>query len=367
MRWDPYVLVSDEEFDSFWHRHLTSRSRRVLFLIGKGFDPRALKALKRICDFSTNPKVCLLAFNNDLQESELSQSLTLKNHSELCQLINEQDISELRIEIQMNGRENSTSMNTRRALANQNGFSDVDDVVVDISAMPRTVALSAITQLIYDIDKAASVDAGTNLHVVVAESVSADTQANGSLNDEVASLDGFSGRLKEQTTEHVPRVWFPILGEHQHERLRRIQEHIDPDEICPLVPFPSRDPRRGDRIVSEHMELLFEEFRVEPSNILRVSEFNPFETYRQLHSAIDRYNQALSELGGCKAFVSPLSSKLLSVGALLACYDHRFANDSYMKPHVGIRHVETAIYADPPASDEESDLYSMWVVGEWEK
>ncbi len=39
---------------------------------------------------------------------------------------------------------------------------------------------------------------------------------------------------------------------------------------------------------------------------------------------MERYKQALRTMGGCKLFVSPLSSKLLSIGVLLACYDHKF-------------------------------------------
>ncbi|MGQ7370456.1 hypothetical protein ACTGW3_12865, partial [Streptococcus suis] len=67
----------------------------------------------------------------------------------------------------------------------------------------------------------------------------------------------------------------------------------------------------------------FDDFRVEPANILYASEYNPFEAYRQIYGAIRRYRDSLSDLGGCKVYVSPLSSKLLSVGALLACYDHK--------------------------------------------
>lgn len=262
-----------------------------------------------------------------------------------------------------------TSKSTRKAIAKQGTLTAVDDVVIDISAMPRTVALSAITKLIHDLDKGASEDGpDINLHVIAAESVRTDLQATGSLMDEVTYLSGFSGHRGQQTTEHVPRVWFPVLGEGQTDRLQLIRESLEPDEICPVVPFPSRDPRRGDQIISEHGDLLFEDFRVEPSNILRASEFNPFEAYRQLFQAMDRYRRALTELGGCKAFVSPLSSKLLSVGALLACYDHLLGDISGEKLKIGIPYVETAVYADPDIEAEvESELVSMWIRGEWER
>ena len=369
MRWDPYVLAGGHEFDRFWKTHLESRKRSVLFLLGRGFDPRALKAIKQIYKLGVSPRVWTLAFDNRLEDSPQRRELTKRNQAALEDLVGKGNIAELPVTIGMGQGNGGTSKSTKKAIAKQGTLTAVDDVVIDISAMPRTVALSAITKFIHDLDKGASEDGpDINLHVVAAESVGTDLQATGSLMDEVTYLSGFSGRRGQQTTEHVPRVWFPVLGEGQTERLELIRDRLEPDEICPVVPFPSRDPRRGDQIISEHGDILFEDFRVEPSNILRASEFNPFEAYRQLFQAMDRYRRALTELGGCKAFVSPLSSKLLSVGALLACYDHLLGNISGEKLKVGIPYVETAVYADPDVGVEvESELVSMWIRGEWER
>jgi len=162
------------------------------------------------------------------------------------------------------------------------------------------------------------------------------------------------------------RDFFPaILGEAQDIRLQRIFDKIQPDQICPVVPFPTREPRRGDRIVESHQRILFDEFNVEPRNILYASEYNPFEAYREVFMAIDRYRDALVELGDCRVFVSPLSSKLLSISALLACYDHKRQKTG--KFDVGIPYVEVASYG---ASDgnlqAERMLTSMWLTGEWE-
>lgn len=368
MRWDPYVLAGGSEFDAFWTSHLASRERDVLLVLGRGFDRRATKALRRFREFGVLPEVWLVAFDNGEEGRAVGKALADANHRELVALAGSADIVELVVRIG-GGSAIATSKSTNRAIRGPGRVGVFDDVVIDVSAMPRMVALSAIAALIHDLDGQA--DGGgkdTNLHVVAAESVPTDLAARGSLMDEMTSLVGFSGRLNEQTTEDVPRVWFPVLGEGQRRRLELIRERLDPDEICPVVPFPSRDPRRGDRIVSEHGELLFEVFGIEPSNVLRASEFNPFEAYRQLFLAMDGYRRALGELGGCKAFVSPLSSKLLSVGALLACYDHRFGDVEGRRLRVGIPYVETATYADPSgANDVESELYSMWIRGEWER
>ena len=367
LRWDPYVLADDDKFDNFWESHLASKERVVLFILGRGFDPRALVALKRLIELGMSPTVWLMAFDNRLPDSECRQKLTQVNRSGLEALVGEAAILELKISIG-GVYPNATSRDTRRAIQLAGDFENYDDIIVDISAIPRMVGLTSVAKLLHDLDKQAGAGGrNTNLHVVTAESVTTDLRTSGSLMDEMTTVVGFSGHLNEQTTEHVPRVWFPVLGEHQNDRMELIQDRLNPDEICPVIPFPSRNARRGDDIIIEHREVLFDDFQVEPSNILRASEFNPFEAYKQLFGAMDRYRLALDELGGCKAFVSPLSSKLLSIGALLACYDHRYGNIDGSRLKVGIPYVETADYGDPDINgNAKYELYSMWIRGEWE-
>ena len=369
MRWDPYVLAQGAEFDVFWTDHLRRGQRRVLMVIGRGFDPRALSAAKKIVSAGTEIDVWLLAFDNGYEDSLQRRELTQRNLQELNGLAGVASVLELEIKIGGAAQGNATSVNTRRSLKNAGPLSPYTDVVVDISAMPRMVALTAVAQILFELDALAARESiQVNLHVTTAESVSADIgSAKGTLRDDVTNVVGFSGERGGETTAQNPRVWFPILGEDQSIRLNRIKESLNPDEICPVVPFPSREPRRGDQIIKEHRQILFEDFQIEPGNILLASEYNPFEAYKQVFSAMDRYRVALGELGGCKAFVSPLSSKLLSVGALLACYDHKYGKIGGKPMAVGILYVETADYSDPAVGeDDRIELSSMWIRGEWE-
>ena len=48
MRWRDYVQVRGVAFDSFWKDHTTGQKRRVLFILGRGFDPRASMGLARM-------------------------------------------------------------------------------------------------------------------------------------------------------------------------------------------------------------------------------------------------------------------------------------------------------------------------------
>ena len=176
MRWDPYILAGGDDFDLFWKDHLRDRRREILFLLGRGFDPRALKAIRRIRRLGSLPKVWLLVFEDGEEESPRRKEWTIKNRKELAALVGEENIVELPVSIAVTGQANATSRNTRSAMSNEGITATVNDVVIDISAMPRVVALSAIAKLIHDLDES---EKSTNLHVVAAESVRTDLAARG--------------------------------------------------------------------------------------------------------------------------------------------------------------------------------------------
>lgn len=372
MRWDPYVLSHGAEFHTFWGNHLASRERDVLFIVGRGFDVRALDVSQAIMEAAGVGRrdLWLLHFDQDRPDSEKSRQMALKNERGYRAQFSTSKITEIKIGLGGPTKSTATSRNTKLALTERDAFKSYTDIILDISAMPRMVALTAIAQLTTLLDAMAKQD-GTdvNLHVTTAESIVSDRRAStGSLSDVVTHVVGFSGRLNAGSDEYLPRVWFPVLGENQTNRLRLIRQELRPDEICPVIPFPSRESRRGDKIIASYRQTLFDDFQVEPRNILHACEFNPFEAYKQMFGAIDRYRFALREFGGCKAYVSPLSSKLLSVGALLACYDHKFTTLHDRLLSVGMPCVESVSYGEVDQSwEDRRDLYSMWIRGEWEQ
>ncbi|MGP2494288.1 hypothetical protein ACTDI4_22055 [Mesorhizobium sp. PUT5] len=371
MRWDPYSLTLDADFTTFWKQRLSAKQRKLLLVIGRGFDIRTLETVRRLHSLGADMSVWQLVFDNGLGDSPKRSELTEANHEGLLKLVPAEKILSVPIEIGGPAGAAVTPRNTKASLDRAAKDLEFDDIIVNISAMPRMVALTTVSVLLFRLDKLCS-DGGpsVNLHVTTSESVSADLEASkGSLRDSVTFVLGFSGHLEEQTTQTWPRVWFPVLGEGQRERLHLIQEHVNPEEICPVIPFPTRKPRRGDEIIGEHRDTLFDDFQVEPANILLASEYNPFEAYRQIYTAMEQYKRALKPMGGCKLFVSPLSSKLLSIGVLLACYDHKYGNGSTDGFDVGIPYVETAVYGDPEQNVETAkyELHSMWIRGEWEK
>ena len=223
MRWDPYMLFEGHTFDQFWKDHLSKCTRDLLFVVGRGFDVRALDAPRRImqCGGKGRRQLWMLCFDNGSPETEDGAKMTAANRIHLQELFGTAHITEVPIKIVGSGQQSITSRNTARALSRQDEIEAYKDIVIDVSAMPRMIALTAIaklTRLLDDIFKNNKID--VNLHVVTAESVTSDYGATGgSLSEKVTNVVGFSGRLNSQVDEHVPRVWFPVLGEGQGERL----------------------------------------------------------------------------------------------------------------------------------------------------
>jgi hypothetical protein len=239
-------------------------------------------------------------------------------------------------------------------------LADYSDIVVDISALPRTLYFPLIGAVLDAVDRAELGSPTPNVHLFVAESSALDRRiVEEGVEARAEYLHGFVGGLDQESTRGVPTLWIPVLGESQNAQLTKIYDLVVPDEICPVLPSPSVSPRRADDLVLEYRDLLFDRLRVEPRNLLYAAEQNPFEVYHQLRRTVVRYEDALRPLGGCKTAISVLSSKLMSVGALLAAYEMKKNGH-----RIGIAHVESSGYS-PDDSLTSADVVGVEVFGLW--
>lgn len=366
-RWEHYFMRSGNECSTFWEDYLSGHNRKVLFILGLGFDPRMCLGLRMLTKADPScVKECLLV---RYHEGPNSPSREYKddvdaNITKIQSLLTGKGVLR-EVDVPMMS-EDGRRIGSRRASEAISGdiISRFDNIVIDTSSMPRGIFFPIITKLLYLLDAQAGNEASAmlvNLHVLVAEQASIDEkiQEEG-IDDHATYMHGFSSDLVQEATASAPRIWIPVLGEGKYGQLKRLYDHVRPDEICPVFPSPSVDPRRADDLVQEYRELLFDRLRVEPPNIIYASEWNPFEVYRQICRTIERYNNALEALGKCKVVVSALSSKLLSVGALLAAYEAK--RKGFM---IGISHVETHGYRiQGDIGSCTPELYSLWIAGE---
>jgi hypothetical protein len=177
-------------------------------------------------------------------------------------------------------------------------------------------------------------------------------------------LHPFASTFGVEATLHVPRVWMPVLGEGTAQQLERISELILAAEVCPLLPFPSRDPRRGDELFLEYRRVLFDQLRTDSGTVIYAAESNPFQVYRRLRQSTLEHAETLKPLGGCKTAYSALSSKLVAVGVLLVAYELRAEELEVGVADIGAQTNTLARHVSVQEARERTELAGLTLSGD---
>lgn len=370
-RWNPYVLLQNENVEELWQSHFYGKDKKVLFILGKGFDVRmnlGIESLIKKCpDINLD---CLLVGLDEGKDSSSHnlQDLVDDNLNEINSLLSSKKIIKKELKLWSSKGKKKVKIGDREAsnlIGGYDEIKDYTDIIVDISALPRGVYFSLLGKLLTLIDKYSKNT--QNLFVCISENAKIDELTKEKVTEgDVSFLHGFGGGIEIESEMDKPLVWFPILGEDKLSHVRKAFGKVTETknrlyEICPTFPFPSKDPRRSDAILIEYHELLFDELGIEPQNIMYISERNPFEAYIQLSNAIKNYKKSLEIINGCKAALSNFSSKLLSIGTLLAAYENR--------DDIGVLNVDSQGYGYEDKNEVkkiklESELFVIWLTGE---
>jgi hypothetical protein len=337
-QWTDYFL--DANFSEFWRRRMADPEVRVLVIIGLGFDPRSLTSLQLLSELGFSDRVGHLALKIIARPALGPSGLLIQKLSEE-NLKGLEAIGDCKVEAMLDVETQDSeghSIAGRKTLSALAGSKDVlskySDVIVDISGMPRGMFFPLIAYLLRLVDQ----QVFPNLHVTVVEDPVLDAKISGREYGVADFVHTFrhhdEGRL----------VWLPVVGAREAIRLEKIHNKIKNAciEICPIVPFPASSLRRVDDIVVSHAEVLFEGLVVSPDNLLLCDERTPFDIYRKILDVEQYYHTRLGsvpEIGKVTTVVSPLSSKTLSLGMLLAATESSLPV-CHVEP--GTYHVETS-------------------------
>jgi hypothetical protein len=369
MRWTNYVMASGGELNDLLKAHFGDSKRMVCFMMGRGFDPRMNLGLSTF--LNSYPQHTYRAVVLEFAEGPNSPSnryarLVEENSEELFGLTKERaEVVSKEVTVWSPDGRRIGSRSAANLFKETEELKGYTDIIVDISSLPRSIFYPLLAKVLYLTERQPSSEKRQNLFVVVSENSAIDQRiVDEGVDEEADYVDLFRSGADRMASARHPKVWVPILGEGQALQLRRIHDLVGPDEICPVLPSPSLVPRRADTLIEEYHGLLFDQMRAEPQNFIYASERNPFEVYRQMCRTILHYNQVLEPLGGCRAVISSVSSKLLSVGGLLAAYELKRA-----KLDIAIAHVEAQGYSIVEEGTirglvEKSSLFALWLAGE---
>lgn len=370
LRWNPNIMFNDNNVNSFWKQHFSKDNHSLLFILGKGFDVRMNFALSRLLRECPNVKIeCLLIeFDEGSNSSSHKyQSFVNENMEEFKRMLEHKSYETKSIKIKSKSGKSGSIVGDRKAAEIIKDYSEIErfsDIIVDISSMPRGLYFSLIGKILTLLDLPTSKQ--HNLFLSVAENVKIDSLIQESeIEEDLTYLHGFGGEIELESQKEKPLIWFPILGESKKAHISKGADKITEDkarlfEICPVLPFPSKNPRRSDALLIEYHDLLFDSLDIEPQNIMYTTERDPFQTYVQLSNAITNYQESLKIINGCKVALSTFSSKLLSIGTLLIAYEN--------SDFVGILNINSGGYeitneAEMKKMKNESELFVTWLTG----
>lgn len=308
-----YHYYVQRDLESFWPLH-AAPERRVLFVSGLGFDPRCVPAFRVMSELLPEAEVTtFLGRFTNLQDEHRREN---ERHAERCLA----EIRRLRRSFSRNAAEHhevevtlfSTDSSRPELVGDQRLLSEFQecleealpgftDIIVDVSGFPRMMMYVLLSYLWERRPP------DQNLFAVLTES---------SEQVPIHELQFSVPRTMLGTQERRPDrpiTWLPVLGG-SIERLIEIHESLGPEDVVPIVPFPTEDPRLGDELLLDARKQLLE-WEVPFANVLYASSSTPFDVFRKIHDFVVAHEAFGDDL---TIVASALSGRSLSLGVLLA-------------------------------------------------
>ncbi len=313
-RWDPCVSHRGNDVTQFIETYFSEKDRRVLLIAGAGFDPRATRVAHQLGTACKSIRAVWLKEERPKPAGALVSAADA-NLATLDAAIKDASVQSIDIFRQdgavVGGR------NVVTALHKQD-FNALTDVVVDLSALSVGTAFPAVRYLVERIEAGNGLP---NLHLFVTHDPDLDATIKSVAGDQPSYVHGFKGGSTLDETTKAAKLWLPQLAAGRRNALGRLFAFVEPHDTCPILPFPARDPRMGDRLTEEFLTEFENAWSVDARNIVYANESDPLDLYRTILRLDDLRSPVFDEVGGSLLVLSPVGSKVTALGALMAALE----------------------------------------------
>lgn len=356
-KWEPCVYHRGVHADQFLQEYLSEANRKVLLIAGAGFDPRSVRVASVFPESARRSAKVVL-----LREERQNPAATLvdravRHRDQLVAAFPQAEEHTIQVFARDNavigGREGARLMSTL-------SLEGIADIFVDTSALSIGVAFPIIRHFMDMLTKTEASSA--NLHVIACHNPKIDDAIRSNPSDAVAPIHGFRGGWGLDERSRAAMLWMPQLSRGRgfvlnriFQMLRNVQEYT---VVCPILPFPSSRPRLSDELIEEFANELQSAWSVDVRDLVYADEKSPLDLYRTILRIDDARRRVFASVGGSQIILSPLGSKALSLGALMAALERDFT----------ILNVEAIGYAlDAPRADAvtgSDELVHIWLHGD---
>jgi len=354
-RWDLAITHRADECVEFVKDYFDQEDRNILLIAGAGFDPRAtilaetLGALTK----STLRAALIKEIRRGSADEDL-HALATENLERLTAALPAHEI--LSIEIFSADGSVSGGRAAARAVSTLD-LTEVTDIVVDVSALSIGVSFPIIRWVL---DFPARAQWNLNVHLFVAHQPALDDRIVATPSDTPVPVHGFDGRLRlSSENQQIARLWLPQLAKGRASALSTIYSKTNAEEVCVVLPFPASHPRAGDSLLEEMLTSTSGiPWEFDPRSIVYADESDPLDLYRTIMRLQALREPVFKEYGGSSLILSPIGSKVMALGALLAALER----------NLPVLYLEDFSYTlvDDPLTDVDlvgPSLMHVWLEG----
>jgi len=347
-RWDPCLEHRGSEVGPFIAEYFGASERNVLLIAGAGFDPRSTFVCTQLASVVPTLRGLLI------QEERPNATYTLvaragANTQQLTALLTDYEVAA----IDIFGTNNAVvgGRNVVNAVHSQD-LDGVTDIVIDLSALSVGTSYPIVRYLV---ERIGGGNAQRNLHLFVSPNPALDEAIIPIAGDTVGFVHGFKGGWALDANAAAAKLWLPQLAHGRRTALQRIYDVVAPHDTCPILPFPSLRPRLGDALAEHYTTELESTWEVDPRNVIYAAEDDPLDLYRTVLRIDDLRRPVFEGFGGSLLVLSPMGSKVLALGALMAALERNLPV-VYLEA-IGYEFTEVPAGAEP-------ELVHVWLEGD---
>lgn len=224
-RWESYVMYrQNEKLVEFWKEYYKDKSgTKVLFLLGKGFDPRMNNILKLFLENNPEQVLNCVAFDFPNEKDPVeNKKLYDINSQQLAELKDQYGFGyeELKIDGSLPWDKRIAQM-SRKVIDKDLGA--YNDVIMDVSSLPRAFYFNIGKALFNKLDK----DKSKNLFFAVSENVTIDELIKKTpVIDNIEPLVGFRSLSNRESNLDRINILISLMGDQNIDILRSIYRGV---------------------------------------------------------------------------------------------------------------------------------------------